>query len=56
MSYDEVARIIGASGELHSSSDMAGYRTVVYSWVNPNGSNMNAMFQNGRLVNKAQFG
>ena len=56
MSYEEAARIIGASGELQSSSEIAGYRTVMYSWMNSNGSNMNAMFQNGRLINKAQFG
>ena len=28
----------------------------MYSWQNGNGSNMNAMFQGDRLVNKAQFG
>jgi hypothetical protein len=28
----------------------------MYSWKNRNGSNMNAMFQDGELVTKAQFG
>ena len=28
----------------------------MYSWKNANGSNMNAMFQDGRLISKAQFG
>lgn len=28
----------------------------MYSWVNFDGSNANAMFQNGELVMKAQFG
>jgi hypothetical protein len=28
----------------------------MYSWQNDSGSNMNAMFQNGKLVNKAQLG
>jgi hypothetical protein len=56
MSYEDAARVIGASGELHGSSDIAGYKTVMYSWMNGDGSNMNAMFQNGRLVNKAQSG
>lgn len=56
MSYDEVTAVIGASGTELSRSDLAGYTTVMYSWSNPGGSNMNAMFQNGRLVNKAQFG
>jgi hypothetical protein len=56
MSYEEVAKIIGASGEVLSSSDVAGYKTIMYSWTNSNGSNMNAMFQNGKLTQKAQFG
>lgn len=56
MSYSEVVGIIGASGEEMSRSDMAGFSTVMYSWSNSNGSNMNAMFQNGKLINKAQFG
>lgn len=56
MTYEDVKRVIGAPGVLQSSSDMAGYKTVMYSWMNSNGSNMNAMFQNDKLINKAQFG
>jgi hypothetical protein len=56
MTYDQVRAIIGQAGEELSRSDIAGYTTVMYSWKNSNGSNMNAMFQNGKLVNKAQFG
>jgi hypothetical protein len=56
MTYEEAIRIIGAAGELQSSSDLAGHKTVMYSWMNANGSNMNAMFQNGKLITKAQFG
>ena len=56
MSYSQVRGIIGEAGEELSRSDIAGYTTVMYSWKNSNGSNMNAMFQNGKLVNKAQFG
>lgn len=56
MTYDQVKAIIGAPGEELSRSNMAGYMTVMYSWTNANGSNMNAMFQNGALINKAQFG
>lgn len=56
MSYVEVNAIIGSAGQELSRSDIAGYSTVMYSWANSNGSNMNAMFQNGRLVNKAQLG
>jgi hypothetical protein len=56
MTYEQVRSIIGAPGEEISRSDLAGFTTVMYSWTNANGSNMNAMFQNNRLVNKAQFG
>jgi Domain of Unknown Function with PDB structure (DUF3862) len=56
MSYSEVVEIIGASGEELSRSDLAGTSTAMYSWVNSGGSNMNAMFQNGKLVSKAQLG
>jgi hypothetical protein len=56
MTYRQVIEIIGAAGDEPSRSDLAGFRTVMYSWVNPNGSNMNTMFQNRKLVTKAQFG
>ena len=56
MSYREVIGIIGFPGEEISRADIAGYTTVMYQWTNRNGSNMNAMFQNGALVTKAQFG
>jgi hypothetical protein len=56
MTYEQVVAIIGAKGEVQSESNIAGYHTVMYSWMNPGGPNMNAMFQNGKLINKAQFG
>jgi len=56
MTYEQVRTIIGASGEELSRSDLGGYMTVMYSWSNGNGSNMSVMFQNGALLNKAQFG
>lgn len=56
MTYSEAARIIGTPGDELSRSDLAGISTVMYSWANSNGSNMNAMFQNGKLVTKAQLG
>ena len=49
MGYGEVTTIIGTPGQELSRSELAGYSTVMYSWSNPNGSNMNAMFQNGKL-------
>jgi hypothetical protein len=56
MSYAEVTAIIGSPGQELSSSNVAGYSTVMYMWSNAGGSNMNAMFQNDKLVNKAQMG
>ncbi|RWE60638.1 MAG: hypothetical protein E5V24_12620 [Mesorhizobium sp.] len=44
-------------GEELSSSEFGGYETVMYIWDgNGFGGNMNAMFQNGAMVSKAQFG
>ena len=56
MTYRQVVEIIGANGEEQSRSNLAGITTVMYSWMNANGSNMNAIFQNDQLVQKAQFG
>jgi len=63
MSYRDVKRIIGTSGEEISSNYMEGVpgvmksiKTQMYQWSNTGGSNMNAMFQNDRLISKAQFG
>lgn len=56
MSYQQAVQIIGAPGEEMSRSDIAGITTVMYGWKNIDASNMNAMFQNGGLVQKAQFG
>jgi hypothetical protein len=54
MTYEQVCAIIGRSGEELVNTHIAGYTTVMYSWKNSDGSNMNAMFQNGRLISKAQ--
>ncbi|MEX2272575.1 MAG: DUF3862 domain-containing protein [Vicinamibacterales bacterium] len=56
MTYQQVVEIVGVPGEEMSRSDLAGFTTVMYGWKNAGGSNMNAMFQNGALINKAQFG
>lgn len=63
MSYDEVVRIIGHPGEELSRSEigatpgvMEALTTVMYAWTNPDGTNMNAMFQNDELIQKAQLG
>jgi hypothetical protein len=58
MSYQEVVNILGEEGEEMSSSDIAGIRTVMYTWKARGfgGANMNAMFQDDALTTKAQFG
>ncbi len=56
MSYDRVASALGSPGVEQSRSQVAGTTTVMYTWSNGDGSNMNAMFQNDRMVSKAQFG
>lgn len=60
MSYDEVVAVIGGEGEVMSESGSEGEdaHTVMYTWDGESGlgANANAMFQGGKLINKAQFG
>ena len=56
MRYYEVENIIGAAGEETARTSMAGTTTVIYQWVNSNGSNAQLMFQNGELISIAQHG
>jgi hypothetical protein len=56
MTYAEVVRIIGRSGEEMSRVELGGHVTVMYMWQNGDGGNMNVMIQNGQVVSKAQFG
>lgn len=63
MSYGDTVATLGFHGEELSSSHMDGVPgviesidTVMYIWKNSDGSNMNAMFQNDSLMQKAQFG
>ncbi|NLQ05068.1 DUF3862 domain-containing protein [Cylindrospermopsis raciborskii] len=57
MTYEQVVKILGEEGKEISSNDIAGYKNVMYMWKAGGFSvgNMNAMFQNGALVQKAQF-
>jgi hypothetical protein len=57
MSYEDVVKILGEEGTLMSSNEMAGYKTDMYMWKAGGLSigNMNAMFQNGQLIQKSQF-
>lgn len=63
MSYKEVVSIIGSEGELISQNHiegapgvMASIDTAMYTWSNKSLSNMNATFQNDKLMSKAQLG
>lgn len=58
MSIAQAQAVIGCAGEELSSSEMAGFTTVMLAWEGKGGfgANMNAMFQNDELVNKAQMG
>lgn len=58
MTYDEAVKIIGGGGTLSSESEVAGIKTSMYTWDGEGdfGANANAMFQDGKLVQKAQFG
>ena len=57
MSYTDVVEVLGELGEEMSRTSIPGLpETVMYGWQNPDGSNMNAMFQGGSLIQKAQFG
>ena len=56
ISYSDAVRILGRSGEEISRVDMPGIpTTVMYQW-GEGLANMNAMFQDDRLITKAQFG
>lgn len=57
MAYQRVVRIIGCDGTELSSGEFAGVRTIMFMWPGESaGGNMNAMFQDDKLINKAQLG
>lgn len=57
MTYEEVVGVLGSEGEVMSSNEIAGIKTVMYKWDGASVmSNMNATFQNGKMVSKAQLG
>ena len=63
MSYSHVVRIIGVDGVENARNKieaipgvMDSVVSIMYSWTNDNGSGMNAIFQNDKLMQKAQFG
>lgn len=56
MSYRQVVAILGSEGEVLSENEIAGTRTVMYQWKAGYLANMNAMFQNDKLISKTQLG
>jgi hypothetical protein len=56
MSYHQAVEILGTEGVEVSSNELAGTKTVMYQWEAGVGANVNAMFQNDKLMQKAQFG
>lgn len=59
MSYAEVVEILGRKGEVLSESSIAEIHTVMFGWKADKGglgANMNVLFQNDKLVSKAQAG
>jgi hypothetical protein len=57
MTYNEATLVLGSDGEEISRSDLGGTTTIMYAWKNLGGlQNMNAMFQDDKLVTKAQYG
>lgn len=55
MTYWHVTQIIGAEGKLTAKNEIGDLVTEMYEWRNGL-SAMNATFQDGKLVSKAQFG
>jgi hypothetical protein len=57
MSYAAAVSVLGCEGEETASSETMGIRMVMYTWYGTTlMGNMNAMFQDGRMVSKAQMG
>lgn len=57
MSYSQAVTVLGCHGEEMSSTEIGGIKTTMLMWTGTGiGGNMNAMFQDDKLVSKAQFG
>lgn len=58
MTYSEAVGVLGRAGTEQSRSNIGKMVTVMYTWPGSGtlGANMNAMFQNDKLVTKAQLG
>lgn len=56
MSYSDVVDVLGQPTEETSRTEMAGVLTSAFSWKNYDGSNALIIFQNGKVVSKAEAG
>jgi hypothetical protein len=56
MTYNQVVAVLGKDGTVISSTNIGGIKTVMYQWNAGLIANMNAMFQDGKMISKAQFG
>lgn len=54
MTYDEVKAILG-EGQLTSQTKIMDMESIMYTWINKDGSNANLTFSDGKLQMKAQF-
>lgn len=55
MSVGELNAILGRAGELTSSSDVGEHSSALYQW-DERGATITAVFNNGKLVSKSQYG
>lgn len=56
MTYPQVCEILGKDGTELARNEIAGYETLLYEWRGSGLAGMNVMFQNGKLIQKVQFG
>jgi hypothetical protein len=56
MTYEEVVAIVGEPSQLLSSSQIGDIQIKMYQWNAGIVANANAMFQDGKMISKAQFG
>lgn len=51
---DEVKDILG-EGQILSQTKIMDMESIIYTWINKDGSNANFTFSDGKLEMKAQF-
>lgn len=53
MTYENVRKILG-EGQLTSEGKIFNINSKLYQWINADGSNLNILFENGKVLNKSQ--